>query len=173
MKTIPEPITAAQQASERPTGGSSNKDKSLARGRGRSSRLQRRETIAAYLFLAPALLLFLTFSAGPLIGAFVLSLFKWDLFTAAKFVGLANFKALFADKVALLAIGNTFIFTFWSLVLHISLGLLLALAVNRAIPNGLKYFLRASYFFPLILPWAAVALRMSSGSAFGDTPKIA
>ena len=120
--------------------------------------LRHRETVVAYLLLAPALLLFLLFSAGPLIGSFALSLFQWDLFTPAKFIGLGNFVTLFTDKVALASIVNTFIFTFWSLVLHIGLGLLLALAVNRAIPEGLKYFLRTAYFFPLIMSWAAASL---------------
>lgn len=92
--------------------------------------MQQRETTAAYLLLAPALLLFLLFSAGPLIGSFALSLFQWDLFTPARFVGLGNFVTLLADKVALASIVNTFVFTFWSLVFHIGLGLLLALAVN-------------------------------------------
>jgi multiple sugar transport system permease protein len=152
MTTIPKHITATQRSKVAAERGKP------AKRRGRLSRLERREALVAYLLLAPALGLFLLFSAGPLVGAFVLSLFQWDMFTAAKFIGLANFKALFSDKVALTAIGNTFVFTFWSLVLHIGLGLLLALAVNRAMPAGLKYFLRAAYFFPLMLPWAAVAL---------------
>jgi multiple sugar transport system permease protein len=154
MKTIPESISAAQQ----PSTVAAGKERLPAKRRARFSRLQRREAFVAYLFLAPALCLFLLFSAGPLIGAFILSLFQWDLFTAARFSGLANFKTLFTDKVALTAISNTFVFTFWSLVLHIALGMLLALAVNRALPAGLKYFLRTAYFFPLILPWAAAAL---------------
>ncbi|MBV9228653.1 MAG: sugar ABC transporter permease, partial [Chloroflexi bacterium] len=43
-------------------------------------------------------------------------------------------------------------------VLHIGLGLLLALAVNRAMPAPLKYFLRTVYFFPLLMSWVSVAL---------------
>ena len=153
MKTIPEPISAVRRFTM-----NSGKEKPSAKRRARFSRLQRREMLVAYLLLTPALCLFLLFSVGPLIGAFLLSLFQWDMFTAAKFSGLANFKTLITDKVALTAIGNTFVFTFWSLVLHISLGLLLALAVNRGLPTSLKYFLRTAYFFPLMLPWAAVAL---------------
>ncbi len=122
------------------------------------TRQQRREIIAAYLLLAPALLLFLIFIAGPLIGGFALSFFSWDMFTPAKFVGLANYRLLLTDVSAHAALWNTLVFTFWSLVLHISFGMLLALAVNRAISGALKYFLRTTYFFPLIMSWAAVAL---------------
>jgi multiple sugar transport system permease protein len=126
--------------------------------RKRVSSLARRDAIAGYLFISPAFLLFLIFIAGPLIGAIVLSLFQWDLLTPARFAGLGNYKQLLSDPVVGQAIWNTFVFTFWSIVLHISLGLLLALAVNRAIPAPLKYFLRTAYFFPLLMSWASVAL---------------
>lgn len=119
---------------------------------------QQREIIAAYLFLSPALVLFIVFIAGPFLGAFGLSLFSWDIFTQAKFVGLANYAKLFGDTSAHIAIWNTIVFTFWSLVLHLGFGMFLALAVNRAISGVLKYFLRTVYFFPLMMSWAAVAL---------------
>ena len=122
------------------------------------SSLARRDAIAGYLFISPAFLLFLIFIAGPLIGAIALSLFQWDLLTPAQFTGLGNYKLLLSDPVVGQAILNTFVFTFWSIVLHIGLGLLLALAVNRAMPAPLKYFLRTVYFFPLLMSWASVAL---------------
>ena len=126
--------------------------------RGKSSPLQRRETIAAYLFLSPAIVLFLVFLAGPLLGAIAISFFRWDLLTTAEFVGFENYAQLLSDAEALRAVWNTFVFTFWSMVLHIGIGLLLALAVTRAMPAGLMYFLRAAYFFPLLISWAAVAI---------------
>lgn len=130
----------------------------MRRGKPKRTKQQRHEIIAAYLFLSPALLLFTIFIAGPFLGAFGLSLFNWDMFTPAKFVGLANYTKLLGDTSAHTAIWNTIVFTFWSLVLHLVLGMLLALAVNRAISGVLKYFLRTAYFFPLMMSWAAVAL---------------
>jgi multiple sugar transport system permease protein len=127
-------------------------------GKQKTTGWQRRKILAAYLFLAPALLLFIIFIAGPFLGAFALSLFSWDMFTSPQFVGLANYAKLFTDLSARTAIWNTAVFTFWSLVLHLTFGMLLALAVNRAISSVLKYFLRTAYFFPLIMSWAAVAL---------------
>jgi len=126
--------------------------------RGGASPLSRRETIAAYLFLSPAILLFVIFIAGPLLGAIALSLFQWDLLTPAKFVGLQNFERLPRDATARSAVVNTFVFTFWSVVLHIGLGLVLALGVSRGMPAVLRYFLRTAFFFPLLVSWAAVAL---------------
>jgi multiple sugar transport system permease protein len=126
--------------------------------RPRRTKRQRREILAAYLFLSPALILFVIFIAGPFLGAFGLSLFSWDMFTPAQFVGLANYAKLVGDASARTALWNTAVFTFWSLVLHLGVGMLLALAANRAISGVLKYFLRTAYFFPLIMSWAAVAL---------------
>ena len=118
----------------------------------------RREAVAAYAFLSPGILLFLVFIAGPLLGAIGLSLFQWDLLTPATFVGLQNYRDLVTDDVARTAIVNSFIFTFWSIVLHLGGGLLLALAVNRTMHPALRYFLRTAYFFPLLISWAAVSL---------------
>jgi multiple sugar transport system permease protein len=128
------------------------------RSRPKRTKRQQREILAAYLFLSPALVLFLVFIAGPFLGAFGLSLFSWDMFTPPRFVGLANYAQLLTDMSARTAFWNTVIFTFWSLVLHLGLGMLLALAVNRAISGALKYFLRTAYFFPLMMSWASVAL---------------
>jgi len=119
---------------------------------------RRRDTLAAYLFLSPTILLFLVFIAGPLVGALVLSLYDWDLFGTPTFIGLDNFSRIPDDPKARAAITNTFVFTFWSVVLHIGFGLMLALAVQRGMPAMLRYFLRTGYFFPLLVSWAAVSL---------------
>lgn len=126
--------------------------------RGGTSRLRRHEKVAAYLFLSPTILLFLVFIAGPLLGAIALSLFNWDMFSSPEFIGLQNFERLVNDPIARAAISNTFVFTFWSVVLHLGPGLFMALAVNRGMPYSLNYFLRTAYFFPLLVSWAAVAL---------------
>src|SRR6187551_1360162 len=105
----------------------------------------RREALAAYAFISPALILFVVFIAGPLIGAIGLSFYSWDLFTPREYVGLQNYRELRHDDVAQLAIKNSFYFAFWSIVLHITVGMTLALAVNRAIHGPLRYFLRTAY----------------------------
>lgn len=117
-----------------------------------------RDALAGYGFIAPAAVLYVVFIAGPLVGALVLSLYQWDLLTPAEFVGFANYRSLLGDDEARTAITNTFVFAFWSIVLHIGGGLLLALAVNRAISTPLKYFLRTAFFFPVIMSWAAASL---------------
>jgi multiple sugar transport system permease protein len=114
--------------------------------------------VSGWLFISPAMLLFLAFILGPFLAALALSLFSWDLLTPAKFVGLANFRQLTSDGLLVHALGNTFVFAFASVVTHLVGGLLLAVAVNRGMNKVLSYFVRTAIFFPFLISWAAVAL---------------
>jgi len=113
---------------------------------------------APYLFISPALLLFLLFVAAPVVGAVILSFLNWDLIGTPTWAGLGNYSRLLHDGALRNALGNTFVFTFWSIVLHVGVGLGLALAVNRRMHSATRYFLRSAYFFPFLISWAAVAL---------------
>ena len=127
--------------------------------RGRPPRSRRAGAwYAPYLFVAPALLLFLLFVAGPAIGAIVLAFVNWDLLTPATFAGTDNFSRLFHDAQLRNALGNTFLFTFWSIVLHVVVGTAMALVVHRRMHRATRYFLRTAFFFPFLISWAAVAL---------------
>ena len=122
------------------------------------SRQRRKEALTAYALIAPAFLLFVGFIAGPLLGSIALSLFSYDLLTPAKYIGLGNYRELVHDHVALKALEVTFLFTAASLVLHLVVGLALALAVNRKMPSILQYFLRTAFFFPVLISWAVTSL---------------
>ncbi|MET1005963.1 MAG: sugar ABC transporter permease [Propionibacteriaceae bacterium] len=124
----------------------------------RRTRHRTRTSLAGWLFISPALLLFLAFILGPFVAALALSLFSWDLLTPPEFVGLANFKQLTSDGLLVHALGNTFIFAFASVVTHLVGGMLLAVAVNRGMNKVLSYFVRTAVFFPFLISWAAVAL---------------
>jgi multiple sugar transport system permease protein len=119
---------------------------------------RRRTAVAGWLFLSPALLLFLVFVLGPFLAAIALSLFSWDMLTPAHFTGLDNFGKLLRDPLVYKALGNTFIFAFASVVTHLIGGFLLALGVNSLRNRVLSYFVRTSLFFPFVISWAAVAL---------------
>jgi multiple sugar transport system permease protein len=124
----------------------------------RRSPRQRRDARTAYLLLAPAFVLFLVFIVIPLLGAVALSLFNYDLLTPPVFIGLANYRYLLHDQLAADALVVTFIFTAASVILHVAVGLGLALAVSRPMPRALRYGLRTAFFFPLLISWAVVSL---------------
>ena len=75
----------------------------------RSGALVRQETIASYLFLLPSLIFFLGFVIYPMILCVVTSFFDSTMNRADIFVGLANYKELFADPIFRGALKNTFI----------------------------------------------------------------
>lgn len=117
-----------------------------------------RERATPYLFLLPALVLFLIFILGPAVATAVMSFSNWSLLGSASPGGLVNYRKLVHDGAAHQALINTAIFTLASMVTHIVGGLLLALAVNRRMSRATRYVVRTAVFFPFLISWAAVAL---------------
>ena len=75
----------------------------------RSRALVRQETIASYIFLLPSLIFFVGFVIYPMVLCVVTSFFDSTMNRADIFVGLANYKELFADPIFIGALKNTFI----------------------------------------------------------------
>ncbi len=115
-----------------------------------------REERWAWLFLAPTLIGLTFLSAGPILAALGISLTKWDLLTAPKFVGLDNFAALLGDPRFLTALRNTTFYTCTSVPLGLLIALGLALALNQQI-RGIAW-IRTAYFLPLVTSATAVGL---------------
>jgi multiple sugar transport system permease protein len=109
-----------------------------------------RHHLWGYIFLAPMLLLLLTFKLVPMVQAFRLSLTSYDLLTPPRFVGFDNYVGLMSDARFIKAVGVTLYYTFGTCVpiWFISLGL--ALVFNMALPA--RNYLRLAYFLPTIVP---------------------
>lgn len=75
----------------------------------RSRALVRKETTAAYIFLLPSLIFFLGFVIYPIVLCVWTSFFDSTMNSADVFIGLANYKELFSDKIFIGALQNTFI----------------------------------------------------------------
>lgn len=58
------------------------------------------EAVSGFMFLAPNLLGFLLFFAGPLLFSFYVSLTEWDAFGTKTWVGLANYVKIFSVSIA-------------------------------------------------------------------------
>lgn len=111
----------------------------------------RKETIAGLLFVLPALVGFLMFVAGPMIATLVISLMKYDLFSAPTFVGLRNFERMLTDGRLWRVFGNTSFFAVFAVLGNVGLGVVLAVLLNRKMPRALLYVYRAAYFFPSLV----------------------
>ncbi|MEV4367823.1 sugar ABC transporter permease [Nonomuraea sp. NPDC049637] len=126
----------------------------MARTRIRSARFV--ETRAALLFISPWLAGFLIFTAWPIVNSAYLSLTDYDVINDPDFVGLDNYRQLFADPKVGLALWNTFVYTALSVPAHIVVALGLALLLNTA--ARATGFFRTAYFLPKMTPPVAVGI---------------
>jgi len=117
---------------------------------------RRRQTTAAYLFLAPGLLLFAVFRLYPLLEGLRLSFTNARLGRPTyQFVGLANYLRLTEDSRFHVSLVNTAIYTAASTVPILAVPLGLAIALNR---GRLRNVLRSVFFFPFTLSVVTVGL---------------
>ena len=123
--------------------------------------MAKRKALMGYLFLAPTILGILVFTAGPVLASFGLSLYAWNVFQPPSFLGFDNYARLFSDQRVLTGFYNTIRFVVMAVSLQIVLALLLALAVQRRMPKGLRYFFRSAYFLPLLMSGAAVSISLA------------
>ena len=108
-----------------------------------------RDTLRAYTFLAPALIVLSAFTFGPILFSIPLAFFDWNLLVPEReFVGLANFVELAGDDVFHIALRNTIIYAFGVVPVQTLLALLLAVAVNQGLPG--QSFFRAAFYLPAI-----------------------
>lgn len=103
-------------------------------------RVHFRPSLLPYLLVAPQIAITLVFFIWPAAQALYQSLLSQDAFgLTTKFVGLANFKALFADPLYFGAFRRTFIFSFLVAGLSMATALLLAAMADRIIKARLAY----------------------------------
>ncbi|AFY58796.1 carbohydrate ABC transporter membrane protein 1, CUT1 family [Rivularia sp. PCC 7116] len=115
------------------------------------------ETFAAWLFLAPAIILLGVFVIGPIGYLFYLS-FTNGSFTkdGMTWVGLKNYLRLILNPDFSQVMWNTAYFTVATVIPSIAIPLLLAVLLNQNII--LRGFLRTSYFLPSIISLVAAGL---------------
>ncbi len=112
-----------------------------------------------YLFLAPFIIGFLIFGLYPVINTLTLSFTDTTLMSGSShFIGINNFKRLFADEVFLRAVGNTWLIWILNFIPQIGIALLLSVLFTSArLKIKAVGVWRAIYFLPNLLMPAAVA----------------
>ncbi len=131
-----------------------------------ASELQRVETRAGYLFILPALLLYLVFVLAPVLVTCVLSFTFYDPMLGSRWVGFDNYVRFFTDDRSLQIFWNTLRFTLFAVTGNICVGMLFALALDRKMPGVLLYLFRLAYFLPVII--AAAFVSIVWGYFYGD-----
>lgn len=112
---------------------------------------------SAYLYIAPFFILFTAFGLFPLLYTARLSLHHWTLTGGDKgFVGLANYRELFADDQFWNALGNTFGLFIVSTIPQLLLALVIASWLNKRLRA--RTLLRMGILIPNITSVAAVGI---------------
>lgn len=122
------------------------------------SDLRRAQMRAGYLFVLPSFALYAVFVLAPVIVTIVLSFAYYDISFGFFWVGLENYQRFFSEPRALTIFWNTLRFAFLAVTFNVSVGLILALALNRAMPAPLLYFFRLAFFLPVIIAAAFVSV---------------
>jgi multiple sugar transport system permease protein len=119
-------------------------------------RSTRREGLPAALLLAPFVAAFLLFFLIPAGITFWMSLTESSLTRTSAFVGLANYATLVTDPSFWDSVLNTFYFALLTVVPLTSLGLVMALLVNRFVKA--QAWLQGVFFLPYVLPISVMTL---------------
>ena len=118
----------------------------LARARGK---------LAPWLFLAPALAMFLVFVVSPIVQSIWISLHEWDGLGEMAWVGAANYEELLDDELFYVSLRNNLV---WLVLFLLAppIGLGLALFLNQTVP-GIRLY-KSLFFFPFVIASVVVGL---------------
>jgi len=115
-----------------------------------------REALEGFLYIAPWLIGFTVFYAGPLIASLLFSFTSWDLLSPVKWVGLANYRSMLKDELFFQALKVTTIYSIFAVPLQLIVSLILAMLLNSKI-RAISIF-RTIYYVPTILPAVVSAI---------------
>lgn len=122
----------------------------------RASKREKKDWIAAYIFIAPVTLGLLVFYIWPFIQNIWFSFNEVSKFNVATFCGLANYQKLFHDGEVLKTFGNTLKYVVVTVPVGLFLSILIAALLNSKIKGTSIY--RTLYFLPSVTMAAAVAM---------------
>lgn len=117
----------------------------------------RRRATSGYLYVLPALAVYVVFAVLPALHTAYLSLFDWDGVTLGSWAGLDNYREVFRNPVLLRSLGNALtLLVFFSFV-PIAVGLLSTALLARHRRRGTGFF-RVLFMLPQIVPLVAVGV---------------
>ena len=117
---------------------------------------RRRKNVTPYLFLMPALVMFLVIEVFAIPYNLYLGFNEWNGFRPPQWVGLENYETLFGDPLFWNAFTNNLIFVLASVTVMLGLSLFLAIMLDSGMPGAGLF--RALVFLPVITPSIVVGL---------------
>lgn len=121
-----------------------------------------KRSLAAWVFVGPALIVLGLFFGLPVFAALLLSLTDFDLYALAdwrnlRFVGFGNYTELLQTPLFWKSLGNTFYFVIVGVPLSIAVSLGAALLLNAPVAR-FRAFFRTALFAPVVTTLVAVAV---------------
>ncbi|MDA8437508.1 MAG: sugar ABC transporter permease [Propionibacterium sp.] len=121
--------------------------------------IERRQRIAGRWLLSPALVVLSLTTIVPMLFAAFLSFTKYDLLSAPRFVGLANYVQLLTDPTFGTAVANTLEFALGQVVIGIVVAFFIAMLFNNPLVGG--GLMRTMIYVPQAMSYVTVALLWS------------
>ncbi len=112
-------------------------------------------SLAPWLFLAPATIMFVIYVIAPIIQSIGISFYDWDGLGPKKWVGVGNYVELASDPDFRTALKNNVIW-FVGFLLAVPGGLALALLLNQTV-FGIRA-VKSLFFFPFVISQVVVGL---------------
>jgi raffinose/stachyose/melibiose transport system permease protein len=113
--------------------------------------------LRGWLYVLPALAVYLGFAIWPAINTVRLSLLSWDGILPATFVGIENYIKIFRDSALFEAILHSLVLIVFFSFIPIAVGLLMTALLMGKVRKGMTFF-RVVFFLPQVLPLVAVGI---------------
>lgn len=120
----------------------------------------RGQALAGYLFIGPAVLLYLVFNAYPLVRGIVIAFsdYRYLIPDYAPFNGIDNWREMAGDQTFWQSLGRSLQYTAIYVVLNFVLALLVAVLITEIKGNREASVYRAIAYLPVVLPIAVAVL---------------
>ncbi len=117
---------------------------------------RRRALIAGYAFLAPYLLVTLTFTVGVILFALYIAFTKYEIYTEPVWVGFDNFIKAFKSKQFLQSLHNVLWYAVIVTIAQTTIAIALAVLLNT--PMRFKQFFRTIFYAPSVTSSVVITL---------------
>jgi multiple sugar transport system permease protein len=116
-----------------------------------------REDLQGYLFIAPWLIGFFVFTAGPFLASLYISFTSWDVVGKMEWVGTSNYEKMFTnDALFLKALWNTAYYVIFHVPGVVIIALALATLLNQKL-HGIAIY-RTVFYLPAVTSGVATAI---------------
>jgi len=122
------------------------------------SSLRRPRVAFALYVIIPIFAFFVIIRVFPILGTLFLGFFDWGLISPTKpFIGFKNYTALFNDSLFIIALRNTGVLAFLSVIITMAGAFGLALILNRKKTIFADIY-KLIYFVPFVISWVPLSV---------------